>query len=96
MFSNLRKWRFPLSRWLEQLQEGAMLQQENQTVSSNFEWVYQALSPTRETCKFSALCDESAVCGKWFCSLYTEEEAWNRCARDAEEEAARNVEIAEA
>ena len=72
-----------------------LLQQENQKRSSNFEWVYQALSPAKETCKFSGLCQDP-VCGKWFCSLYTEEEAWNRCARDAEEEAARNVEIAEA
>ena len=73
-------------------QKGAMLlQQENQKPSSNFEWVYQALSPAKETCKFSALCHDP-VCGKWFCSLYTEDETWHRCALEASNVAARELE----
>jgi hypothetical protein len=73
-------------------QKGAMLlQQENQKLSPNFEWVYQALSPAKETCKFSALCHDP-VCGKWFCSLYAEDETWHRCALDASNVVARELE----
>ena len=61
-----------------------MFEQKNQKTASNFEWVYQALSPAKETCKFSLLCQDP-VCGKWFCSLYTEDETWHCCALDARE-----------
>ena len=68
-----------------------MLQEENQKRSSDFAWVYQALSPREETCKFSAACDYPA-CGKWFCSMYVEDEAWSRGALDANDQAARQLE----
>jgi hypothetical protein len=65
-----------------------LLQQENPTLSSNFDWVYQALSPMEETCKFSAACDYPA-CGKWFCLAHAEDQAWHRGAPDASDEATR-------
>jgi hypothetical protein len=64
---------------------GAMLQQENQTQSSNFEWVCQALSATGEPCDTSATC-HCAVCRKWFCVVHAEDEAWHRCALEPGEE----------
>ena len=73
-------------------QKGAMLlHQENQKLSSNSEWVDQPLSPAKETCKLSALCHDP-VCGKWFCSLYPEDETWHRCALEANNVAARELE----
>ena len=62
-----------------------MLQQENQTQSSNFEWVCQALSATGEPCDTSATC-HCAVCRKWFCVVHAEDEAWHRCAVEPGEE----------
>jgi len=62
-----------------------MLQQENQTQSSNFEWVCQALSATAEPCDTSATC-HCAVCRKWFCVVHAEDEAWHRCALEPGEE----------
>jgi len=55
-----------------------MLQQENQTQSSNLAWVCQALSATGEPCDASANC-HCAVCRKWFCAVHADDEAWHRC-----------------
>ncbi len=62
-----------------------MLQQENQTDSLNLEWVCQALSPTGEPCATSATC-HCGICGKWFCVVHAEDEAWHRCALEPGEE----------
>ncbi len=68
-----------------------MSQLENQTIASNFNWVCQALSSTEETCKVSSTC-HCLVCGKWFCSIHAEDEAWHRCAIDAGDEVVRERE----
>ncbi len=62
-----------------------MLQQENQTQSANLEWVCQALSAIGEPCDTSATC-HCGICGKWFCVVHAEDEAWHRCALEQGEE----------
>ena len=62
-----------------------MLQQENQSQSTNFEWACQALSALGEPCDTSAT-RHCGVCGKWFCSVHAEDEAWHRCALELGEE----------
>lgn len=54
-----------------------MLQQEPQTGSPHFEWVCQAMSAIGEPCDTRATCC-CGVCGKWFCTLHAEDEAWHR------------------
>ncbi len=65
-----------------------MQQQDDPKGSSNFEWVCQALSTVDEVCKVSATC-HCPVCGKWFCALHAEDEAWHHCTLDATGEGAR-------
>jgi len=62
-----------------------MLQQENQAESPNLEWVCQALSATGEPCETSATC-HCSICGKWFCAVHAEDEAWHRCALEPGDE----------
>ena len=64
---------------------GAMLQQENQAQSANFEWSVRRLSATGEPCDTSATY-HYGVCGKWFCGFHAEDEAWHRCALEPGEE----------
>jgi hypothetical protein len=56
-----------------------MLQQENQTEIQDFGWVCQALSPMDDPCNASATC-HCGICGKWFCVVHAEDEAWHHCA----------------
>jgi hypothetical protein len=72
------------------LQEEAMLQQENQTEPQNFVWVCQALAATEEICKLSSTC-HCSVCGKWFCSLQAEDEAWRHCSPEPADAVVRNT-----
>jgi hypothetical protein len=65
-----------------------MLQQENQEKSWDFDWVCQAVSATDETCKFSATC-HCNVCGKWFCQVHAEDEAWHHCTIEPRVSAAK-------
>ncbi len=64
----------------------ARMQLEKQTERANYEWVCQAITATEEACKLAATC-HCSVCGKWFCVVHAEDEAWHRCELEPGDEA---------
>jgi hypothetical protein len=73
--------RHPSARKRRILRErgGIMLQQVNQTEARDLEWSCQAVSPMDEPCDASATY-HCGICGRWFCALHAEDEAWHHCA----------------
>ena len=62
-----------------------MLQQSSHTDARNLEWSCEAISPTAEPCD-SAATSHCGICGRWFCAVHAEDEAWHICAVEPGEE----------
>jgi len=56
-----------------------MLQQVNQTEARDLEWSCQAVSSMDEPCGSSATF-HCGICGRWFCAVHAQDEAWHTCA----------------
>jgi len=60
--------------------EGFMLQQQNQPEArTDLEWTCQAVSSLDEPCDATATY-HCGICGRWFCVMHAEDEAWHECA----------------
>lgn len=61
-----------------------MAQQATQTKPETLERTCQGVSPLDEPCdeKASYHCD---TCGRWFCAVHAEDEAWHQCAAEHDE-----------
>ena len=56
-----------------------MLQQQNQPEArTDLEWTCQAVSSLDEPCDATATY-HCGICGRWFCVMHAEDEAWHQC-----------------
>lgn len=62
-----------------------MLQPQSHTQTQKLEWACEALTATGEPCDTAATA-HCAACGKWFCAVHAEDEAWHRCALEPGDE----------
>jgi hypothetical protein len=56
-----------------------MLQQQNHAEPREVKWTCQAQSPVDEPCDATAT-HHCAICGRWFCAVHADDEAWHHCA----------------
>jgi hypothetical protein len=56
-----------------------MLQQQNHVEPREIEAICQAQSPMDEPCDATATY-RCAICGRWFCAVHADDEAWHHCA----------------
>jgi hypothetical protein len=62
-----------------------MLQQVNQTKARNLEWSCQGVSPMDDPCD-SVATFHCRICGRWFCAVHAEDEAWHTCVLEPGDE----------
>jgi hypothetical protein len=62
-----------------------MLQGTKQAESRNLEWTCQAVSPLDAPCDALASY-QCGVCGKWYCAIHAENEAWHACVLEPGDE----------
>jgi hypothetical protein len=62
-----------------------MLQQANQIESRELKWICEGFSPMRDPCDAKATY-QCGICGKWFCVIHAEDEAWHPCALEPGDE----------
>jgi hypothetical protein len=62
-----------------------MLRQANQTETRALEWSCEAVSQMAEPCDTAANV-HCGICGRWFCTVHADDDAWQICVVDPGDE----------